>query len=288
MPRYRHTQTGWVIIGALLLPVAILSVVAFAARTWLPLISIVPLVLLLPLFASLTVEVDDEAVAIRFGSGLIHRRVSLADIALVSGVVNCRWCGWGIRIIPDGRLYNVSGARAVELLLADDRRVRIGTDDPEGLAAAIRGAMSTVVSRSALPPSRDRTALLPAIIIPIVGGVVVVAVIVGMRPIEVTTSTAGIDVRGAGYNAHIDAADVVRVHLDDTLPTISRRTNGFAASGRLRGHFRLADGRAAQLFVTRDRPPFLTVETRRDVVIVNFDDPARTRTLFTELSGGVR
>jgi hypothetical protein len=95
-------------------------------------------------------------------------------------------------------------------------------------------------------------------------------------------------VRPVARAAHVDAADVMRVHLDHTLPAISRRTNGFAANGRLRGHFRLADGRATQLFVRRDRPPFLSIETRRGLVIVNFDDPARTKALFAELSAALR
>jgi len=37
-------------------------------------------------------------------------------------------------------MWNVSGLDAVELALDGNRRYRIGTDDPEGLAAALERA----------------------------------------------------------------------------------------------------------------------------------------------------
>jgi hypothetical protein len=43
-------------------------------------------------------------------------------------------------------LYNVSGRDAVEIQLDDGRRFRLGTDDPEGLVAALR---TRVARRSA-------------------------------------------------------------------------------------------------------------------------------------------
>jgi hypothetical protein len=49
--------------------------------------------------------------------------------------------GWGIRWIPGGWLWNVSGLDGVELVLVNNRRFRVGTDEPEQLAAAIQGAL---------------------------------------------------------------------------------------------------------------------------------------------------
>jgi hypothetical protein len=45
--------------------------------------------------------------------------------------------GFGIRVRPGRRLYNVSGLDAVELRLKTGDIRRIGTDDPRGLAAAL-------------------------------------------------------------------------------------------------------------------------------------------------------
>jgi hypothetical protein len=45
--------------------------------------------------------------------------------------------GWGIRIGPAGWAYNVKGNRGVQLEIDPGRRVLIGSQDPESLAAAI-------------------------------------------------------------------------------------------------------------------------------------------------------
>ncbi len=65
--------------------------------------------------------------------------VARADIANVSIVRNSVLNGFGIRMRPGFRLYNVSGLDAVELHLKNGEVRRIGTDDASGLAAALRG-----------------------------------------------------------------------------------------------------------------------------------------------------
>ena len=87
----------------------------------------------LGLFHSLTVRVDEEAVALRFGIGIIRRRFPIAAIESARAIRNPWYCGWGIRRIRNGWLFNVSGFDAVELGMADGRRYRIGTDEPDRL-----------------------------------------------------------------------------------------------------------------------------------------------------------
>ena len=90
------------------------------------------------LFSSLTVEVGDHEMRWHFGPGLWNYRLPLDDISDVAVVRNHWWNGWGIRMAPGFRLYNVSGLDAVELRLKSSEVHRIGTDDPQGLAAALR------------------------------------------------------------------------------------------------------------------------------------------------------
>ena len=73
-----------------------------------------------------------------FGPGLWRYRLPLADIVNVSIVRNSVLNGFGIRMRPGFRLYNVSGLDAVELQLKSGDIRRIGTDDARGLAAALR------------------------------------------------------------------------------------------------------------------------------------------------------
>jgi hypothetical protein len=140
---YRHTQTGWAILGAFVPILVILAIVAIKppdgepAPMW-------PIVALLAvigwLLSSLTVEVTPERLTAAFGPGWPRVTVPVADIAACEPVVNKWWYGWGIHGTPRGVLYNVSGMEAVELQLKSGKLVRIGTDEPRALCEAIRQA----------------------------------------------------------------------------------------------------------------------------------------------------
>ena len=90
------------------------------------------------LFSSLTVEVGDNELRWHFGPGLWTYRLPLDEIKEVAVVKNHWWNGFGIRMGPGFRLYNVSGLDAVELRLKSDEVRRIGTDDPQGLANVLQ------------------------------------------------------------------------------------------------------------------------------------------------------
>jgi hypothetical protein len=141
-PIYKHTQRGTVILVAIGCSLAIVAIAASAGgnpRILLP-VSLI-LALSAVLAASLTVEVDKTELRWKFGPGLIHKRVPVADIVSVEVVRNRWWHGWGIHITPHGWLYNVSGMRGVEVRLRNGKTFRLGSDEPEALARAIRAAM---------------------------------------------------------------------------------------------------------------------------------------------------
>jgi hypothetical protein len=46
--------------------------------------------------------------------------------------------GWGVRTSAEGRAYNASGNKGVQLVLKDGSRILIGSQKPEALAAALR------------------------------------------------------------------------------------------------------------------------------------------------------
>ena len=97
-------------------------------------------------FWSLTVRVDEDAVNLRFGIGLIQRTVALERIEAAARVRNRWWYGWGIRLTPHGWLWNVAGLDAVELRLRNGKVFRIGTDDPTGLQTALEAALEARLS----------------------------------------------------------------------------------------------------------------------------------------------
>ena len=145
MIRYRHAQAGHLMRLALGLPVlAMLAALPFLQGTERLIVLGVAsgLAGVLLLFHRLDVQVDETHLGIRFGIGLIRARFALAEIR-AAGPVRTPWiAGWGIRLLDKGFLFNVSGPDAVEITLASGRIHRIGTDEPEALARALRDALA--------------------------------------------------------------------------------------------------------------------------------------------------
>jgi hypothetical protein len=140
---YRHTQVGWVTLFALsagaLFFAAMTAVAGRQLSPWgtpFPYLS-VAFAALAVLFSTLTVTVDEQEIEVWFGPGLIRKRLPLSRVEGCRQVRNQWWYGWGIRLIPDGWLWNVSGLEAVELTLKDEGVFRIGTDESQRLSAAI-------------------------------------------------------------------------------------------------------------------------------------------------------
>jgi len=140
-PGYRHTQVGTVIVVCVGLTAAgLILAVSLRAMPAPALILAGGLLVCLHVFGSLTVDVGDGRVLARFGPGWVRRQFKVGEIRGVRVVRNRWYYGWGIHRVPRGWLYNVSGLDAVELELGSGEAHRIGTDEPERLAAAIREA----------------------------------------------------------------------------------------------------------------------------------------------------
>jgi len=141
---YDHTQRGllhWLLGG--------ISVLfwALAAPAWAdePVAGVILLVvgavmaLLAPCVAHLRVRDEGDALRVAFGPWhLLSTRVPYADVEAVAAGRSRLIDGWGIHWMPGrGWTWNVHGFEAVELTLSRGRRLRIGTDDPAGLAAFV-------------------------------------------------------------------------------------------------------------------------------------------------------
>ena len=135
---YRHTQFGTLTVSVLVAGVVILALVGCVVE-WNPVAIGVFLILLVcvALFYSLTVEISDNHLEIRFGVGIIKKRLDIKDIEKAYPVRNRWYYGWGIRLTPHGWLYNVSGLDAVEIVMSYGTRYGIGTDQPNELVRVI-------------------------------------------------------------------------------------------------------------------------------------------------------
>jgi hypothetical protein len=137
---YRHTQLATVIL-LVCFGIAVFGVAIAWVAGPMPAFFIVAIQIAVAIvFHSLTVEVSGGELRWHFGPGFWSYRLGFDEIRSVAVVRNHWWNGFGIRTAPGFRLYNVSGLDAVEIKLKSGDIRRIGTDDPEGLAAVLTAA----------------------------------------------------------------------------------------------------------------------------------------------------
>lgn len=117
--------------------VLVLSPQTRAAAPWLVYAMYAVLAVGCLLFPTLTTQVDDEALRISFGIGLVRTSVPLADVLSVDRVIVRVWWGWGLHWTPGGWLYNIGGRDAVKVTVRRARGVIVGSDDADGLYDAI-------------------------------------------------------------------------------------------------------------------------------------------------------
>ena len=140
MTAYRHRQFS--IPAAISFAVLPLIVLWYWIRDPLSapfmLVAMLFVAVILCLFSSLTVEVSDREITWPFGPNFWRNRIALSDIAKVETTHLPWWYGSGIKWSADGWMYLVSmGGDAVKIQLKDGSSIRIGTNDPHGLSAAL-------------------------------------------------------------------------------------------------------------------------------------------------------
>lgn len=147
--RYRHTQRGWSIllivaaIAALMLAIVFIPLAGANVRpdhtlTLTVIFATLGAFGLLALgFSSLTIEMDGAELRWFFGPGFWKKRLSLDTVNAVEVIKTPWYCGYGIRLMTDGWLYNVAGSAAVALRLNNRTTVYLGSDQPELLKAAL-------------------------------------------------------------------------------------------------------------------------------------------------------
>ena len=136
--KYHHTQRGILTLLVCLAFAALAAAILWRTGQPSMMVSLIVLIVIAVVFSSLTVDVSGNELRWHFGPGWWTYRLALDEIQTVAIVRNRWWSGFGIRMRPGFRLYNVSGFDAVELHLKSGDIRRIGTDDPRGLAAALK------------------------------------------------------------------------------------------------------------------------------------------------------
>ena len=94
-------------------------------------------VIAITVFGRITVELDDMFLQASFGWGWPRKQLELSTAGAARIVRSRWWYGFGIRWIPHGSLWNVWGVDAVEFDVDTGKVLRISTDEPQALLAAV-------------------------------------------------------------------------------------------------------------------------------------------------------
>tara|TARA_R110002049_G_scaffold246847_5_gene420958 strand:+ start:4351 stop:4749 length:399 start_codon:yes stop_codon:yes gene_type:complete len=92
------------------------------------------------LFYRLKVKVQNKTLKIYYEIGLIHFTFKMDEITKVESIKTPWYYGYGIRLTPDGWLYNAHGSQALEIKYmykGKNKSVMIGTPEPEELKKAL-------------------------------------------------------------------------------------------------------------------------------------------------------
>lgn len=145
---YKHTQIGFAII--VIFPLvfslqisAVLSSVESLSKTgWIVLIVTNLLLLAIGvLFSSLTIKIEQGLLVWHFSFLFWKKSIKMGEIESCVVVKNTIFHGLGIRMLGNGWLYNVSGLDAVQVNLKSGAIIRLGTDQPTFLCAALNNAL---------------------------------------------------------------------------------------------------------------------------------------------------
>jgi len=151
---YKKTQSGWLIILFFIPLILFLSYIIYYQKvlgkpfgehpgpTLMYFGFIIFFLILLSLFSNLTVTGYMDYLEIKFGIGLIRKKFYHKDIRDFSIEKNPWYYGWGIRKIPGGWLFNVSGVWSVQLIMKNGKMYRIGTDEPKRLEEFIKSRIA--------------------------------------------------------------------------------------------------------------------------------------------------
>jgi hypothetical protein len=288
-PHYHHTQIGWMIIGCTLPGVFLFPLLLRSLELgWVGLLLTLLLLLILLLFGSLTIAVDHHQVLARFGLGLIRKRIFLNEVRSYGIVKNPWHYGWGIHAIPGGFIYNVSGPWALEFALNNGTRCRLGTDQPEALHQAIARVKGESPPLPSAETQKNPSLSAKGLLIGLGTLGTIIALVAGLihfqgKPPLIAVRSSELRVKSLFYGGSFPWREFRQVTLEQSLPPIRLRTNGYALGPSLRGHFKMDVLGKGQLYIEVNRPPFILLRTATSYLILNDQHPERTKELYREI-----
>ena len=235
------------------------------------------------IFYKLTIYVDNTYVSFRLGAGLVKKKYPITDIKTCRPVSNSLIYGIGIRKIPNGWLYNVSGFGAIELTFRNKKSVvRIGTDNPEKVAESINRLITGEKYEYTPEFSNNTNYWLSVLIVLLVVILPAILIVAGNREPKIKATREDLTI-SCMYGLAIKNSDILQCDTVSVLPGIRRRTNGYEFGRNLKGNFTFNNGIKVKLFIKKGIPPYIHIRTNNIILYLNLNDPQKTVNLYNRI-----
>lgn len=110
--------------------------------------------------------------------------------------------------------------------------------------------------------------------------------VVSSRENTVQLETDRLTIKGI-YGTVVSLGDITDIRLLESLPTVERRTNGISLGTIQKGFYRLTGYPSARLLIHDTKEQILMIETGTTAIFINFKDPAKTISLYTQVAAAI-
>lgn len=277
-----------ILIGVLLLFIAPLLVILSPEELKnyiIPRVTVIIAIIFLLMY-KLNITVSDEAVAFKFGVGLFGKSYKLSEIRSCKPVSYSWLWGYGIRWLPNGWLYNVSGTQAIELEFYNRSGiVRIGTDQPEEVAREINARIAANPNPEKLLEYVPRRgwSFVHLVIVCFFAGFIGLVFYPEFTDTKTQLDENTLIIKGA-YGLGIPYNTIETLDILSSLPKGMYRSNGMGGFRTSLGDFIMDDGKSAKLFIRKGATPVLKITTKDKLTVyLNHREKGKTEELYEAL-----
>lgn len=129
----------------------------------------------------------------------------------------------------------------------------------------------------------DKTAIKVFIVLIMVTGILVSTMLIyGIREPKIEITSDKITISGM-YSSSINKEDIREISLQDTIPKVLRKTNGFDFGYILRGNFTLDEIGVARIYIHENKAPYIVIKTENKYYIINYKDSNKTMELYNKI-----
>lgn len=112
----------------------------------------------------------------------------------------------------------------------------------------------------------------------IISGILIVGII--EPKVEVTQDK--IIISGL-YKRSIDLSQIIEITIEDSMPKVLDKVNGFDFGYTLRGNFNLEGVGPTNIYVQENQSPYIFIKTEDRLYIINYKDSEQTRKLYEDM-----